>query len=249
MVAEGTVNREIAAKYAGQFREIRLLRDLTVLPRDRGWREGPPPVEAEPHRVVLYLGCNVLRTSHMVRTVIDVFDSIGVDYVAVGGAAYCCGSPYQRGGDKELADSVAARTVRFFERYQPERVVMWCPSCIYLYDEVYDIPASYQTQQVAEFLAEHIAQFKFARAEVQRVALHYHSNRPRRVQEGRAAEALLSAVPGLELARTDTDARLDRACTEANQQKLGVETWQGIIEGQFQGAVGEMENLPFQQLE
>jgi len=48
--------------------------------------------------VVLYLGCNVLRTSHLVQTVIAVFDLLGIDYVAVGGPTYCCGIVHHQQG-------------------------------------------------------------------------------------------------------------------------------------------------------
>src|SRR5262245_25383102 len=31
---------------------------------------------------------------------------------------------------------MSGRTVELFERYRTEEVVMWCPSCIYFYDEI-----------------------------------------------------------------------------------------------------------------
>ena len=221
--------------YAAHFRERRLLHDLTVLPEDKKWR-AVPPTEIEPHRVVLFLGCNVLMTSHMIRTVTDIFDLLAIDYVAVGGPAYCPGIVHHGHGDTEIAQAMGRNAVRHFERFEPERVVMWCPSCIYYYDEVFPVPASFQTQHVTEFLAEQLSEVRFVREVPQRVALHYHTQGARRVAEASAAETLLSAVPGLEYVKIDGDIRLDRTCSEANQQALGKETWQYIIEGQMRQA-------------
>lgn len=214
--------------YPAYFREMRLLHDLTVLPGEASWR-GVPPTEPEPHRVVLYLGCNVLRNSHMIRTITDIMDLLGEDYVAVGGPAYCCGIMHHRTGDVEIAQSMGRNAVRYFERFEPERVVMWCPSCIHYYDEIFQVPSSFQTQHVTEYLAERLDDLTFVRSTPQRVALHHHCNRPQRIAEAEAAKKLLSAVPGLDYVGIDSNIDLGRACSHISQQALGVEPWRQAI--------------------
>jgi hypothetical protein len=59
--------------YSRYFGEITLTHDLTTLPGERRLRLAPPGRGVERHRIVLYLGCNVLRTSHMVQTVTAIF--------------------------------------------------------------------------------------------------------------------------------------------------------------------------------
>ena len=221
--------------YASYFREMRLTYDMTTMPEDKNW-EAVPPTKSEHHEVVLYLGCNVLRTSHMIRTVTAVMDMLGVDYVAVGGPAYCCGIVHHRNGDEELAQSLGTNAVRYFESFTPERVVMWCPSCIMYYDEMFQVPSSFETQHVTEFLVDHLDEFNFVQESQSRVALHYHSDRPRRLQEAAAAERLLSAVPGLEYIKVDTDARLGGSCSPNTQEVTGMDTWQQIIDGQLRKA-------------
>ena len=88
----------MAYDYKKHFGEITLTQDLTTLPEERTWRLAAPERDAEPHQIVLYLGCNVLRTSHMIRTVTAIFDRLGLDYVAVGGPTYCCGIVHHRNG-------------------------------------------------------------------------------------------------------------------------------------------------------
>ena len=64
-----------------------MVHSLQSTPQDRDWRTGPPNGDIKPHDVVLYLGCNVLRTTHMIRTIIDIFKMLDIDFVTVGGAA------------------------------------------------------------------------------------------------------------------------------------------------------------------
>ena len=120
----------MAYDYGRYFGEIALTHDLTSLPGERRWRLTPPGREPELHRIVLYLGCNVLRTSHMIQTITAIFDRLGLDYVAVGGATYCCGIVHHQQGDTAAAGGMSRHTIDLFRRFEPEEVVMWCPSCI-----------------------------------------------------------------------------------------------------------------------
>src|SRR5438094_438220 len=142
----------MAYDYKQHFGEITLTQDLTTLPDERTWRLQAPERDAEPHQIVLYLGCNVLRTSHMIRTVTAIFDRLGLDYVAVGGPTYCCGIVHHRNGDTAASGGMNKRTVELFKRYKPEEVVMWCPSCMYFYDEVQKFPWPFPVRHTTEFL-------------------------------------------------------------------------------------------------
>src|SRR3989442_4037835 len=142
--------------YGKYFGEIRLTHDLTTRADERTWRLTAP--EARPTRksIVLYLGGNVPRTSHMIRTVTAVFDRLGLDYVAVGGPTYCCGIVHHREGDTAAGDGMAKRTLQLFERYEPDEVVMWCPSCIYFYDEVLHATVPYRDRKSTRLNSSHV---------------------------------------------------------------------------------------------
>src|SRR5258705_10792778 len=81
--------------YGKYFGEIKLTHDLLSKKEERTWLLKPPR-DGERHDVVLYLGCNVLRTSHLVETVGAGFNRLGLDYVPAGGPTYCCGSHHPR---------------------------------------------------------------------------------------------------------------------------------------------------------
>src|SRR5437870_10307899 len=140
--------------YGQYFGEITLTHDLTTLPGERTWRLARPGRDVEAHEIVLYLGCNVLRTSHMIGTITAIFDRLGLDYVAVGGPTYCCGIVHHQHGDEAAADGMSHRTVELFGRFRPKEIVMWCPSCIYFYDEVQQIRLPFPFRHATEFRSE-----------------------------------------------------------------------------------------------
>src|SRR5207247_8436794 len=101
----------MAYDYKKHFCEITLTQDLTTLPEERTWRLAAPERDAEPHQIVLYLGCNVLRTSHIVRTVTAIFDRLGLHYVAVGAPTYSCRTVQHRNEHTAASGRVSKRTV------------------------------------------------------------------------------------------------------------------------------------------
>jgi Fe-S oxidoreductase len=222
--------------YAGYFGEIALTHDLTSPRAGRRWRLTPPPAAGEPHDLVLYLGCNVLRTSHMVQTVTAIFDLLGLDYVAVGGPTYCCGIQHHNHGDTAAAGGMSRHTIELFERFSPKEIVMWCPSCIYFYDEVQQLRLPFPFRQAAEFLVEQLPRLTFTRQVPARVALHYHTASEPRRREGAAGRRLLEAVPGLTVVPIEPQPRFGRLCTVAVQQEVGPETWDGLVRDELDQA-------------
>ena len=222
--------------YARYFGEIALTHDLTTKPDERTWRLTPPGPRPEPHRIVLYLGCNVLRTSHMVRTITAIFDRLGLDWIAVGGPTYCCGVVHHRQGDVAAAQGMSRHTLELFGRWQPEEVVMWCPSCIWFYDEVLRAETPFPVRHATEFLVSRLPELRFTQPVDAAVALHHHVQSEARRREGAAARRLLEAVPGLRVVPLEPDPRLGRICAEFVQAELGQAAWDAMIRDEIERA-------------
>jgi len=220
----------VAFDYAKYFGEIKLTQDLLTKKDDRGWLLTPPR-DGERHDVVLYLGCNVLRTSHLVQTATAVFDRLGLDYVAAGGPTYCCGIQHHRRGQEASGERYAHHTIELLDRMAPREVVMWCPSCIQFYDEVLRADLPFPKRHTTEFLLERLERgdFTFTRRVEATVALHSHRASEPRQREGRAARRLLEAVPGVTVVEFEPDARWGRTCTPALQEQLGPEVWRQMV--------------------
>jgi heterodisulfide reductase subunit D len=218
----------VSYDYGAFYGEIALTHDLLSRRQDRRWRL-TAPATAERHDILLYLGCNVLRTSHMVQTVTAIFDRLGLDYVAVGGPTYCCGIQHHQQGDTAAAGGMSRRTIELFERFEPREIVMWCPSCIYFYDEVQRLPMPVPFRQAAEFLVEQLPRLTFTREVRRRVALHSHVQNDARRREGAAGRRLLEAVPGLTFVPIEPQPRFGRICTVNVQREVGPRTWDDLV--------------------
>jgi Fe-S oxidoreductase len=222
--------------YGKHFGEIKLTHDLMTTPDERTWRLAAP--EARPGRkpVVLYLGCNVLRTSHMIRTVTAVFDRLGLDYVAVGGPTYCCGIVHHRQGDTAAGEGMARRTLELFKRYEPDEVVMWCPSCIYFYDEVMHADVPYRVRHTTEFLLAQVSRMQFTARVERTVAVHAHGVGEARQREARACRELLASAPGVRVVPLEPDPRFGRSCAPAIPLELGQAVWDSLVRDEIERA-------------
>src|SRR5262245_26571064 len=216
--------------YGNYFGEIKLTHDLLTRKEDRSWLLKAPR-DGERHDVVLYLGCNVLRTSHMVQTATAVFDRLGLDYVAAGGPTYCCGIQHHRRGQTASGERYANHTIELLQKMATREVVMWCPSCIQFYDEVLQADLPFPKRHTTEFLVERLerGEFTFTQPVEARVALHYHRASEPRQREGRAACRLLEAVPGVTVVDFEPDSRWGRSCTPALQEELGMDAWRQMV--------------------
>jgi len=213
--------------FAGYFKEVTTTADLLTPREGRPWQVAPPR-DGQRHDVVLYLGCNVMRTSHMIQTATQIFDRLGLDYVAVGGPTYCCGIQHQNHGQPASAARYAHHTVELFERMAPREVLMWCPSCIHFYDEVLKMDLPFPTRHPAEFLVEHLGKLRFTERVDAVVAMHDHHTHPVRRREGQAGRRLLEAVPGIRLVEFESDPRWGRTCTPALVQQIGEAAWNAM---------------------
>ncbi len=225
--------------FAGHFGDGRVLNQLQMLPEQQSWLATPPKNPARVP-VLLYLGCNILRTGHLVRTVNDVFSMVaratGQEFAAVGGPAYCCGIVHHREGEPEKAGRMSAATLRYFEQFQPERVVMWCPSCIYFYDEIVQADVPYRVQHVSEYLREHLDALPPRRPVSGRIALHYHADSAPRRRERDAVRGLFGAVPGIELIDPGCDDGWGRSCTWPAEPDAQA-AWRARAARQMQAAI------------
>jgi Fe-S oxidoreductase len=226
--------------YSAYFHRVQDMKKLQVLRSDVSWLERYE-TPTEHHDTLLYLGCNILRTPHIAKQVVRVFEHLGLDFVAVGGIQYCCGIAWEAGKDVEKGQGVSKRTIGRMESHRPSRVIMWCPSCNVHFTDIVmgrdEQRPDFAITHTPNFLAE-LAQSPEGlpwRQEVpERVVVHAHAGRTdhpegrRRAREDREAVlALLQAVPGLEVIDVIvSEPEMDYDCGGASQ-KLPMEVFRG----------------------
>lgn len=156
--------------------------------------------------VVFYTGCNLRRTPHIALLCFDIMDRLGISYKVMGGPQMCCGVIQLRSADLSVSENVSYRTTDRFAAATPSHVLAWCPTCHIQFSEVVlpgrraDDPQrfGFEMAPFVTFLAERIDQLRplLTNRVEKRVALHEH---PGVAGVSEAAEALLRAIPGVEL--------------------------------------------------
>ena len=201
----------------------KLARDVHVLPRlqltpeqlarlGQGEQGSAMQESGELPDFVFYTGCNVLKTPHIALLALDIMDAVGVTYRVLGGPSHCCGTVHMRAGDTEVLGRIANRSFDKLSQSKSGEVISWCPSCQVQFTEM-TLPAiekqhgqrPFEMTPFMKFLAARMDRLQplLRRPIAARVALHKH---PGVAGAMEAAEALLRAVPGVELVDLDQPA-------------------------------------------
>ena len=165
----------------------------------------PKPDAAEPPPdVVMYLGCNVLKTPHIALLCLEVLARLGARYKVFAGPAYCCGVIQYRAGDTRTSANIGGKTVAGFAGTGASRVLTWCPTCNIQLSEIVmpSTDGSFNLEHVVRYIADRIEQLRpqFVHPVNKRIALHEHPG-VAGVTEG--AIKILTAIPGIELVDLD----------------------------------------------
>ena len=232
--------REVGAtNAAGRFRHmaqaVRLLASMQ-LPSET-LRRILAPAERRTADVLFYTGCNVLRTPHIVLNVMDILDSLELDFDVVGGTAHCCGVYQFQEADLPTYERIGHRTFQRFGQSGASKVLTWCPTCTKNFDELEkDVEApGFDLGHVSEFLAANLPalQARFvADQPKRRVVVHEHQGIGATVA---SIARLMRAVPNLELIELPQDSGFSYAC--GGQAAKFKEREQAIHRGLVQGAV------------
>jgi Fe-S oxidoreductase len=154
---------------------------------------------------IFYTGCNVLKNPHIPLLALDIMDAIGISYRVLGGPSHCCGSVHLHSADTEAMGRVASYAIDDMARSTSKEVIAWCPSCFVHFTEE-TLPTVERQTGTTPFEMTPFMRFLLNRIDdirprlrtpvPMRVALHKH---PGVAGAMEAAEALLRAVPGIEI--------------------------------------------------
>jgi Fe-S oxidoreductase len=156
---------------------------------------------------LFYFGCHILKTPHILLSCMDVFDRMGIDYEIAGGIAHCCGINHFRTSDPATGQAMGTRSLGLFQAFEPKQVITFCPTCQMQYTEYRPLYAGPGNDElpfvhITQYLAANLEALKTlcTHPVVKRIALHLHGGTDG-VEEN--IKAILSCVPGLEIAEID----------------------------------------------
>ena len=219
------------------FAEINTLANLQFMPGEKPYIDRPSATP-EPKDLLLYLGCNVLRTAHLARTAVSVLKAMEFDFNTVGGPGFCCGIVHHGNHDPKGARALAANNLRRFESYGAKELLMWCPSCIEHYDEVVtkEQEVAFPYEHVTAFIARHLDRIRFVRRHERRVAIHHHGGCPQSDLDWQHTRTILGAIPGVDLIDLGHEASPGRHCNPKWIAQVGRPQWQKSIAGTLAAA-------------
>jgi hypothetical protein len=147
----------------------------------------------------------VLKTPHIALLALDIMDALGITYRVMGGPSHCCGVVHMRSGDAEVSGRMGTSTIDKLSHSKSGQVLSWCPSCYVQFTET-TLPTVERQRGARPFEMTPFMRFLKGRLDDLRpllrnrvdlrVALHKH---PGVTGVMEAAEALLRAIPGVEV--------------------------------------------------
>ena len=223
--------------YADYFRGGIVLGELLRTDENPNWLSKMPS-EVPKTKNLVYLGCNIFKTVHLVETICKVLDHLQVDYKAVGGPAFCCGTVPRKKGDLKMGKGMFTRTVSVFDKFEFDTLVHWCPSCEeeFAFNETLNSLGSRQVH-FSEFLLNLLGNRSFPVSVPRRVALHYHGGNPRAESESQNALAILRQIPGLEVVSQTAPGVFGTHCASQGAIRvLGIEGYQQAVHDEYDQA-------------
>src|SRR5260370_40259072 len=97
--------------YSAYYRRLQDLKQLQIPAESVCWTEQYRPPERT-YDIVLYLGCNILRTPDAAAAVVAVFRALGLAFIAGAGVQVCCGVTWDPVGDCTKGQTVRDLTIR-----------------------------------------------------------------------------------------------------------------------------------------
>ena len=217
--------------YASYYGPIGPLADALRENPERFWTPTKEEL-AQPHEYILYLGCNVLRTTHLAESIVAVLKAMKADFIAMGGSTYCCGIVQQWAGDAEAGLKIGQKTLNTFGQSGAKAVLVYCPTCELVFDEKlasgalkFDLPY----QHVIKYIAEHLDRFPFKKPLRRRVALHMHMGTAQARRDSEHVLSILRAIPELEVVELPAGEEWGYACTPVIMEKIGADRHRAMV--------------------
>lgn len=125
-------------------------------------------------RYVFFPGCNVYFQPEKILNAIDIMDAIGDNYAFLPGLDYCCGDSFMFLGEIDKGGQQAESLIAAISDFQPEAVVLWCPTCLCRFDKsiapAVDVP--FQVISFPQYLATNMDKLTLSDAAAGTVTLH-----------------------------------------------------------------------------
>lgn len=152
-------------------------------------------------KYVFFPGCNVYFQPEKILNTLDIMDSIGESYAFLPGLDYCCGDNHLFFGHQKEGSCVAEELVAKITKYNPEAVLLWCPTCHCRFDKYISpsISLPFQVLSFPQYLSKKMEKLKITPFKKRTVTLHEPCKSVYTGVDRSGSRQVLSQLPGITL--------------------------------------------------
>jgi len=201
------VNKGMMPEAVGSVEAIptlwRTVSFLLVKPSERRWLIDPGVGPKEVENVV-FLGCTTPALPQIVNALIDVFQHMGLNFVALAGGRLCCGFPFFSAGKMEALTEKARELISALHSFHPLRVILPCAGCYRQFTKLYPLVEDlhFEVKYYADFLMENLDRLEFAQP-LEKTVYYHASCMSRSTTCSDSVRRLLGGIPGLKVAEAE----------------------------------------------
>lgn len=168
------------------------------------------PTTGEKVPVFMNMSCGTKLAAHTGLETVNIFKTLGVEFVAGTGRQYCCGKIYRANARDGAGERMSKASINRFREWGAMTAVHHCPSCQIIFDDFVkrrpDVaPAGFTNKHFSTFLEERLLQLgdkvPWKRKVDARVLLEvygFDTMSPVHAEVANTAERILSLVPGVQ---------------------------------------------------
>jgi heterodisulfide reductase subunit D len=192
-----------------RYNSPNFLSALQVKPSEACWMKKPPP-DPKPVEMVVFTGCALTGTPHVLMESAAILDSMGLDFVILAGGDLCCGLAPTLWGDLQAAQRMGQELVDAIGAFKPKKVVFLCGACYITCLGIWPLftAVPFQSQEMVQFLLENLGRIPL-KNKVNKVVTLHDSCQVARIGASDLPRQLLQAIPGVtlvEMAHSKADA-------------------------------------------
>ncbi len=86
--------------------------------------------EVDDAKTLYFAGCTAsFKLQNLAKSTASVLKKLGIEFTIAGSEEYCCGSPFIRTGQRDIAEKLFEKNVKVWQRMGIERIITSCPGC------------------------------------------------------------------------------------------------------------------------
>lgn len=116
------------------------------------------PSNVKKSNTLFFPGCNVYYQPEKILNSLDIMEMIDPEFAYLSGLDYCCGNCHLTKGRPKKAGEAFSDLIQTILSYEPETVVLWCPTCYCLSATTFGPFNQYPftIKSMPQYIAEHL---------------------------------------------------------------------------------------------